>query len=1242
LGIDIGGTFTDIVVYDHHNHVFHKFKELTTPADPVQGTVSGIRRLLQKSAIFAAEFSRVVHATTLFTNALVERKGADTGLITTEGFRDTLEIRNERKYDMYDVFIEMPKPLIPRSLRLEVPERIDVHGSIIKPLDQRTLLQCADHLVEKGIDSIAIVFLNAFAKPIHEDQAARLIKERYPNVSVSVSHEVACEIREYERTSTTVVNAYVKPLAERYLGNLTGALEDLGIHAPIFLMLSNGGLTHVEEAKARPVQMLESGPAAGALAAAFFAQRSRMNTVIAFDMGGTTAKLSVVENGQPLVTYSFEAAREQRFIAESGSPIKISAIELIEIGAGGGSIANIDPLGLLKVGPESSGADPGPACYERGGTEPTVTDVNLLLGYLDPAYFAGGSFSISRSAAEISIRRLKENTGLSSVEVSWGAHDIVNENMAAAARVHIAERGKDPRRHALVVTGGGGPLHGTQLAKKLGIKEIICPPAAGVASALGLLLAPVRVDRVATVAKKLDRIVWDTLEGIFRSMEEDAKGVIRQTGLDPTSATVRRLADMRYVGQGFEIVVNLPEGPYKENTKDAFVRAFEKTYQEIFSQTLAWMPIEIINARISVSAQSSDIDLDWKQGVEAAPEKHVLKNHRSVYFPDKDAFIETPVYDRFGLEIGTVFKGPAVIEEPESTLIIGPDDTFFVESSGNLRVNIGKVKTKQSKTRFDSATLEVMWRRLIATMDEASAALIRSAFSTVLRESDDFSVVLTDDCGRLLAQATRSIPVFIGSLPRTVQHFLKAVPPEQLSPGDILITNDPWMGTGHLADINLAKPIFYNDTLVGFSASTAHAPDIGGRSGAQKINDVFEEGFQIPIMKLMAAGRMDESIIKLLRANVRAPDEVIGDLWAQITALNTVEKHVHTLMAEWRLTALTDFAQEIQGRCEQAMRTAIREIPDGCYRYSLQTDGMDEPIRLETTVTVSGDHINIDYTGSSPQVRGAINVAMCYTFAFTAYAVKCLLSPQIPNNEGSFRPVTVSAPKGVIVNQTFPFSGGNRALVGHYLPFVVFGAMAPILPDRVMAGAGSPIWSMLLTGRFADGKPFAQKCFFNGGLGATHRNDGLSVLSWPSNISGAPVEMVEQLVPVRIHGKRLRPDSGGAGKFRGGLGQEMIFEVLSDTSVTVGFNAERTRNPAPGLFGGSEGAPGEILINRAPIDIRSQYMLKKGDEITIRTPGGGGYGRPAERNPIAIENDLNEGYITENRLDRIGGNRYPV
>ncbi len=679
LGIDIGGTFTDIVIFDPATGQARIGKVSTTPHDPAEGAVAGVRQLLAAHDIAPARIGRVVHATTLFTNALIERKGARTGLITTAGFRDTLEIGRERKYELYDLFIEMPRPLVPRELRREVAERLGPDGTVEIALDVAALLREATALVADGVESLAVVFLHSYANAAHERLAATALTQQFPQLSLSLSSDIAPEIREYPRASTTVANAYVRPLAERYLDRLEAALLGLGIEGGFFLMLSSGGLTHVAEAKRAPVQLLESGPAAGALAGAWFGRGAGLERVLAFDMGGTTAKLALVDGGTPVVAWGFEAARAKRFLRGSGLPVQIATIELIEIGAGGGSIARRSELATLHVGPDSAGADPGPACYGRGGAAPTVTDADLLLGYLNADFFLGGVMRIDFAAAARSVELLADALGMDRLRTAYGIHDVVNENMAGAARVAIAERGRIPHEYALMATGGAAPVHAWQVARKLGVRRLVCPPGAGVGSTIGMLMAPARVDRVASLNVPLAQVDWAEVAAIFARLRTEADAVIASTGAEAAAAQAQYLADMRYIGQGSEITVTLPA-----DRNPATVRAaFEMAYRGLYARTPPGAAIQFVALRLALSAP-----MPGSGGRLAQQSVHgaKLKGARMVWFPEANGLVETSVYNRYALLPGDAIVGPAVFEETESTFIIGPGGRATVLADGTIDV----------------------------------------------------------------------------------------------------------------------------------------------------------------------------------------------------------------------------------------------------------------------------------------------------------------------------------------------------------------------------------------------------------------------------------------------------------------------------------------------------------------------------------------------------------------------------
>jgi N-methylhydantoinase B len=527
---------------------------------------------------------------------------------------------------------------------------------------------------------------------------------------------------------------------------------------------------------------------------------------------------------------------------------------------------------------------------------------------------------------------------------------------------------------------------------------------------------------------------------------------------------------------------------------------------------------------------------------------------------------------------------------------------------------------------FDPITLEVIRTRMVSAVDEAAKVIVRTSFSMLLNEANDYACVLTDARGKLLAQNTASLPAFIGTLPSTVRHFIDGIGVHDMKPGDVLITNNPWMGSGHLNDVQLVKPVFHQGRLVAFAGACAHVPDIGGRIRSVEPREVFEEGFHIPLMKLLREGQPDESLLHLMRTNVRTPDQTVGDLFAQVGALEVMEQRLRRLMDDYALTSMSEFADELFRRSAKAMRDAIRALPDGTYRYEMQTDGLEEPFTFRIALTVRDDQIHIDYAGTSPQQPRGINVVYAYTFAMTSYALKCALLPELPNNEGMFAAITVQAPEGSLLNAKFPASVGGRICSGDYLPTLVFGALYQVVPHRVIAAPGSPLWSMVISGVREDGKPYANVLFYNGGMGATSSKDGVSCLSWPNNIASTPVEVTERDTPFFVRYKRLREDSRGAGKYCGGAGQDVMLESESAAPIAAVFLAERTRCPAPGLAGGGSGGLGDIQINDQSVDVRRLHVLQRGDRLLVRTPGAGGYGDADERSPASKARDMAAGF----------------
>lgn len=686
VGIDIGGTFTDLVLIDDATGEQAVGKVLTTPEDPSHAVERGLADLLEREGVAASQLKTTIHGTTLVTNALIERKGAATALLTTEGFRDALVIGTEHRYDMYDIFVEKPEPLVPRPLRYDVGERVLDDGSVMRSLDEEQVRFIAAQLREREVEAAAVSFLHSFRNPAHERRVAEILAEEVPGITLSLSSEVSPEIREYERTSTTVANVYVRPLVEHYLRRLEERLRKLGFEGSLYVMLSNGGTASVETACRFPIRLLESGPAAGALAAAFHGRETTFSNVLSFDMGGTTAKACLIEGGEPLATSEFEVARVYRFKKGSGLPVRTSVIEMIEIGAGGGSIAHVGALGLLKVGPESAGAVPGPVCYGRGGEEPTVTDADLLLGYLDPDFFLGGSMALDREAASRAIEeKVAKPLGLDTVEAAWGIHQVVNENMANAVRVHTIERGKDPQAFPMFAFGGAGPVHGFRVARSLGVPGLIVPLGAGATSAFGFLCAPLSFDFVRSLYGRLDDLDWPEVNRVLGEMEAEGHELLRASGVADADIGVRRFCEMRYVGQGHEVTVELPEVPLGPEDAERIGALHRKEYRRLYHRSGPDVPLEAITWHVEVAAPRPEIPLGGKEG-SPRPLSGARKGERAIYLPEQEDFQTAPVYDRYCLDPSVAFEGPAIVEERESTVIVGSGGRAEVDAARNLVV----------------------------------------------------------------------------------------------------------------------------------------------------------------------------------------------------------------------------------------------------------------------------------------------------------------------------------------------------------------------------------------------------------------------------------------------------------------------------------------------------------------------------------------------------------------------------
>ena len=689
VAFDIGGTFTDFVLHDSRgggNGSSHFLKVPSTPRDPGAAVLDGLEHLFKRAGIAAGDVDSVLHATTVATNAVLERKGAPTGLITTEGFRDVLIIGRQKRYETYDLYIEKPEPLVPRRHIVEVVERIGYDGEIVTPLDEGSVDRAIDAMREAGLETVAVSLLHAYANPVHEQAIRARIQARAPEMPVSLSSEVAPKFREYERTNTTAANAYIKPIVERYIAQLEEALRQRGYAHELFVMQSSGGLVSPAIAKAYPIRIIESGPAAGVLMGGIVGKSEGREHVITFDMGGTTAKLGAVDGGAPAIMPTFEIDHV-RYKKGSGLPINVPAVEMLEIGAGGGSIARVD-MGMIAVGPESAGADPGPICYGRGGTLPTITDANLVLGYINPEWFNAGAMGLDRDAAATGImEQIGAPLGLELGAAAWGIHLVATMNMENAMRIVSVEQGRDPRRYAMIAFGGAGPMHAARLARAVGIPTVIVPYGAGVGSAIGLLQAAPRIDVSTTRVMELDENSGPAIAGLYAELEARARQDIAQFGTTAPPQWSRH-GYMRYAGQGFEVQVDLPAGPIGDAFGAQAIAAFNQAYLQKHKFLDPKARIEAVDWTLVATLPSGHEDAPMARAGEPAGDAH--GGTRPAWFPEAGGYMETRIVNRQAMASGAEITGPAIVEDPDSTTVILPGDVARVSGPGHLIIEIAR------------------------------------------------------------------------------------------------------------------------------------------------------------------------------------------------------------------------------------------------------------------------------------------------------------------------------------------------------------------------------------------------------------------------------------------------------------------------------------------------------------------------------------------------------------------------
>ena len=1233
VAVDIGGTFTDLVAYDYDR------REVTYTKAPTsyENFVDGVLQCFEKAEVDPASVAFVNHGTTLVINSLIQRKCAKAALITTKGFRDVLEIARGNRPDPFDLHYRRDEPLIARELRFEVQERVDQTGRIVTPLDVVALGVIAETLRKLEIESVAIFFMNSYANATHEKQAAEQIRRLLPGVFVTFSTELTHEWYEYERTSTVAANASVGPQVSAYIGEMDRELRQRRFPGSLFMMGSNGGLLSIARTRKQPIALVESGPIGGCIGAAAFAAALGLENVIAFDMGGTTAKCALVDRGRFAVESIYYVGGYKK-----GFPIRSPVVEIVEVGAGGGSIAWVDKQNRLHVGPQSAGSTPGPVCYRRGGVEPTVTDANLALGRLNPNRFLGGELSLDAQSAQSAIAAIASSLGYVGpagvVQMAEGILSLSTVTMADAVKQVSSQHGLDPRDFALFCYGGGGPLHGCALARELSIPFVVIPPEPGNFSAIGMLLADARIDSSKTFVGPLSAEQIGAVSRLFDAIEAEAVDALLSDFGAGETYFERRL-EMRYVGQRHNIKVPIGAKPDLEKTREAFDRDYKRRYGH--ADIGAAVEIEAVHLSAFIRRPQPDLASLPRRRDARAP---TAASRRTVYFGEAGGFVDAQVFDRASLDPGFKADGPAVIEEYGSTTLVWPGDSFEIGDLREIRIRIAtasnEIPRDGDETRVDPITLEVIRHGLISITNQIDANIKRTAFSPYIYEYNDFAVGLVDADGMLVAQCTGGMPPFVAdSVGMAVRDGLAIHGREKLHHGDVLLCNHAAVQGQHLNNTVMYTPIFVGADrrdLIGFFAINVHWIDIGGSTPHS--TDIFMEGLQLRSIKLWSKGEPNEDVYRIIENNTRMPVELLGDIAAQLSGCLLGRQLTARLVERYGVRTFRSAVRIVLGQSEAAARDFIRSLPNGVYSHETFLDNdrsSDRPLRLKVTVIVEDDTLTVDYSELADQVKGPINSGWYGGGQTTArVAFKYLLGADEMANEGIFRPVNLILPPGKILSAEPTAPMGNYSTPFPTVIDAVIKALEKALPDRVPGGHFGTHSGVRFFGRRADGSYFDSHDSGHGGWGACAHHDGAGPFRTMAHGDTRiiPLELQEAALPIRIEEFSLRRDSAGAGRFRGGLGFRKAYRLLAECQLQT--NLDRTKFPPWGANGGKAARPGRFTLSRAGTDECAEMgktkgvTLGPGDLFTVETGGGGGYGPPEQREIALIQHDIDAGYVS--------------
>ena len=1251
LGIDVGGTFTDCILIDEEGEM-QVAKVPTTPADLSDGVMDGWAKL----GVTATDLGRFVHGTTAATNALIERTGAKLAHITTMGMRDIIEIGRGDRTDIYNFQWDPPPPLVLRKDIFEVTERLRWDGSVLTPFDEEQARQVAQIIKERGYEAVSITFLHSYVKSSHEQRMKEILQEVCPDILVSISSDILQQYREYERSSTTMCNAYLMPVMQRYLENLERKIHAAGYERDLLLMQSSWGLMTFSACQDLPARIVHSGPAGGVVAAARICELKGLDA-ITMDMGGTSTDVALIQDGQPKWTSQLEW--------EWGLPIRFPSVDLLSVGAGGGSLAWIDVGGSLKVGPKSAGAVPGPVCYGRGGTEPTVTDALVVLGWLNAEYLLEGDMALQPEAARVAIEdKVARPLGMGLEEAARGILRINLDTTMHVIRKMTVDRGHDPREFALIAFGGCGGMFAAELARELSIAQIIIPYRPGTMSAVGLALGDQVYELSRAFLVEQAKLDFAAIEKAFSDMQRELHTMLEEAGVPSTKRTFTYHLDLRYSDQAYEMSVPLHSRPFDQDSFHQAAESFHQAHEREHGYRDESIPLEVVFIRVFAEGaidkprlKKHALSSNAVQAAQRAQEAQVAT--RQVWFLYSPTPLATAIYKRELLTAGAILEGPAIVEQLDATTLILPGMRAEVDEHLNLvittRVNEDRVGVDTSQMigedKPDPILTEVIRNAFESVANEMSSTLKRSAMSLVINEYEDYSGVLSDGDGNIVRHGDRDLPVHSGSMQFSVQKIIKDIGTENFRPGDVYILNDPYEGGTHKHDVRVVAPAFFEGEIVGYLTTSGHWPDIGGAvpgSFYNQATDYYQEGLMIPPALIYREGKFNEDVERIILANLRQPKVTRGDLRAMISAVKCGESRLIELVKKYGKDTIQRMMKEYQEYSEKTLRGIVSGLPDGRYEWEDYIDQdpatqEKEPKKVKLALIIHGDQLSFDLTGTDSAI-GPINGSLSGTTSIILAMINGIFN-EVPFNYGVIKSINVTAPENTLVNAKSPAPIEGMSMTFDILTSTIMGAFSHVVPDRVIAcmgGVTNILWGAW-NPHHEPPRYFVAYVAIEIGWGGRATKDGLQgrLLFIGGGIRNIPIELAEKEYCVVVEQVAMRQDSEGAGKFRGGCGYQRIMRVEED--VALSSISDREKFAPFGLFDGESSTVATVILNpdtREEKDIGlyfSNTLVQKGARVKMMTSGGGGYGPPLDRKPASVLQDVLHGYISPKRAQETYG-----